>query len=53
MFNHFSLFIKYSNVRKQEVVIVRHRRTQGGGVSGVKPPLEEWCSVIYTVHGNK
>ena len=25
-----------------------------GGVSGVKtPPLEEWCSVIYTVHGNK
>ena len=24
-----------------------HRRTQGG-VSGVKTPLEEWCSAVYT-----
>ena len=24
-----------------------------GGFQGSKPPLEEWFSVIYTVHGNK
>ena len=25
-----------------------HRRKQGGGFRGQNPPLEEWCSAIYT-----
>ena len=36
-----------------DVLLVVGIGVRKGGFQGSKPPLEEWCLVIYTVHCNK